>query len=65
MTDREPPKPVQISLGEMRFVPELTAPPKSIQWKKIGEGLAPVRSTTLTTTGALRFARRTTWTRRS
>jgi tetratricopeptide (TPR) repeat protein len=49
----EPPEPVQISLGEMRFVPAPPEPPeppvspKSIPWKKIGEGLAAVRTATL------------------
>lgn len=53
MTDREPPETIQISLGEMRFVPappappEPPAPPKSIPWKKIGEGFAAVRSAVL------------------
>jgi len=51
-----PPEPVQISLGEMRFVPAPPEPPeppeppvspKSIPWKKIGEGLAAVRTATL------------------
>jgi len=53
MTDREPPEIVQVSLGEMRFVPappappEPPTPPKSIPWKKIGEGFAAVRSAVL------------------
>ena len=47
MTDREPPETIQVSLGEMRFVPAPPAPPKSIPWKKIGEGLAAARSAVL------------------
>jgi hypothetical protein len=46
MTDREPPETVQISLGEMRFVPAPPAPPKDHPWKwaKIDEWLATARA---------------------
>jgi hypothetical protein len=62
MTDSDPSEPIQISLGEMRFVPapqELPpeppapAPPapkkpnKSIPWKKIDDALVAVRTATL------------------
>ena len=54
MTDRVPPEPMQISLGEMRYVPAPPPPPpapperrKLISWKKIDEGIAVARTATL------------------
>ncbi len=44
MADREPPETIQISLGEMRFVP---ARQKGIRWKKIGAGYAAARTVAL------------------
>ncbi|MFQ5566900.1 MAG: tetratricopeptide repeat protein, partial [Paracoccaceae bacterium] len=50
MTDREPPDPVKISMGEMRFVPAPTAetpqipPRKGIPWDRIDNWFVAVRS---------------------
>jgi len=46
-TDSEPPEAIQISLGEMRFVPAPPAPPaspKSNPWNKINASLATARA---------------------
>jgi tetratricopeptide (TPR) repeat protein len=50
MTDREPPEIVQVNLGEMRFVPGLTAPPappKGVPWKNIDDWLTTARAITV------------------